>query len=74
MSKIHSCWVELGCSSRLMAGTAKYSTDTSMETRRSGSIRTTKAVHSVRPARGPVEIEAEVEVEVEVMAVNIRAY
>ncbi|CAM5678782.1 hypothetical protein STENM223S_00140 [Streptomyces tendae] len=52
MSKIHSCWVPLGSRSALIEGIAKYRTETSIETSRSGSIRTASAVHSRRPARG----------------------
>ncbi|WP_381568566.1 hypothetical protein [Streptomyces eurythermus] len=51
MSKIHSCWVPVGRRSALIAGVAKYSTETSMETSSSGSISTPSAVHSRRPAR-----------------------
>ncbi|GED84574.1 hypothetical protein TNCT6_16590 [Streptomyces sp. 6-11-2] len=52
MSKIHSCWVPLGSRSALIAGMAKYRTETSIETSSSGSISTPRAVHSRRPARG----------------------
>ncbi|GGW19736.1 hypothetical protein GCM10010501_58920 [Streptomyces libani subsp. rufus] len=51
MSKIHSCWVPLGWRSALIAGVAKYRTETSIETSSSGSISTPSAVHSRRPAR-----------------------
>ncbi|GAA3067614.1 hypothetical protein GCM10010448_58780 [Streptomyces glomeratus] len=57
MSKIHSCWVLLGSRSALIAGIAKYRTETSIETSSSGSIRTPRAVHSRRPAR-VAEVEA----------------
>lgn len=50
-AKIQSCWVALGARSRSMDGIAKKRTETSIETRRRGSRRTTKAVHSLRPAR-----------------------
>ena len=36
-----------------MNGTAKYSTDTSIETSSSGSTSTPSAIHSLRPALGP---------------------
>ena len=50
MSKIHSCCVLLGSRSRLMNGTAKYSTETSIDTSSSGSSRTASPVHSRAPA------------------------
>ena len=50
MSKIHSIWVAVGSSAAAMFGTAKKSTETSMETRSRGRQRTASAVHSRRPA------------------------
>ncbi len=47
-----------GSSSRAMNGTAKYRTDTSMETRSSGSIRTARASHSRRPATAAAAVPA----------------
>ncbi len=37
-----------------MNGTAKYRTETSIETSSSGSASTPRAIHSFRPARAPV--------------------
>jgi hypothetical protein len=56
MSKIHSCWVAVACRSALMNGTAKYSTETSIETSSRGSARTASAIHSLRPAVGASDV------------------
>jgi hypothetical protein len=39
-----------------MNGTAKYSTETSIDTSSSGSASTARAAHSRRPARGVADI------------------
>ena len=50
-SKIQSCWVADGARSRLMNGTAKYSTETSIDTSSRGSASTANPIRSRRPAR-----------------------
>src|SRR5580704_9576229 len=60
MSTIHSNSVPVGISSRLMTGTARFSTLKSRAMTNAGSASTASPVHSRRPARGPGATDTEV--------------
>ena len=53
MSKIHSIWVAVGSSAAAMLGTAKKSTETSMETRSRQRGRRVRSTRDVRQWRMP---------------------
>src|SRR6266540_3714946 len=50
MSMIHSSWALVGCSSRLIDGTARCSTVRSITYSRHASVNTPSPIHSRRPA------------------------
>lgn len=51
MSTIQSCWVADGSSSALSVGMARYRTEKSIETRKTGSVRTASPIHARRSGR-----------------------